>query len=391
MNTLFGVILLIILFYIFGMAWETISIKKINYTRYVDKEVVFPKEEIIITTVLSNNKILPLPWIEIYSELPEAIIYKDQIMKHRKIIKTNVYKVITSLFPFQKVTRRNRFVINKRGYYKMDDLEITIGDILGFSKGILKVNSPLRIIVYPEIKRINELIIQENSPQGEISVRRWIIPDPIDIKGVREYTTRDSFNTIDWKATAKTGDLHVKEFDFTSEASIMVLLNVQCDEQPWRDLNEGIIEYGITISAAIMNECIESKIPIGFATNGILDSDDFINDKLSIITPDINPRQGENILGTLAKVSYMSKIKIESLIDNIINIYDTYTTIVLVTPYLNKGSIELINECVDMGYNIKLILIKDGINTSMLNSRVVTYTNNNLNSTREVEDLCLEF
>ncbi|MBS4534654.1 DUF58 domain-containing protein [Clostridium sp. D2Q-14] len=374
------ILILISIIYIFISRWGELAIKNVKYERYVNKKIVYPNEEILITTIISNNKIIPLPWIEIYTELPEPIKYKDQIVEYKENINTNIYKVITSLFPFQRVIRRNRFYIKKRGYYQINNLQITIGDFLGFAKGVMNVKTSLNIVVYPEIMSIEDLIVEENNPQGDISVRRWIIQDPIQIKGVRKYTLNDSFNIIDWKATAKTGDLYVKEFDFTSEPSLMILLNVQCDEQPWRDVNEEKIEQGINIAAAIMNECLDSKIPVGFSTNSLSYSDNSIYNNLTVISPDINLRQGEYILDALAKVSYMSKIKIENFMKKNIDIYDKYTTLVLITPYLNEKAIKIVNDYTNFGYKFKFILLKNDINISNLDSMIEIYRVNNLNS-----------
>lgn len=370
MNIFISILLFIIILITFSRVWENISIKNIKYTRFTNKNIVFPEEEIMITTIISNHKFIPLPWIEIYAELPEPVKYIDQNYSYKKSINTNIYRVITSLLPYQKVTRRNKFHINKRGYYNINNLKITIGDFIGISKGIININSPLKIIVYPEIKDINDLIVEENEPQGEISVRRFIISDPLAIKGVREYNLNDSFNIIDWKATAKSNDLYVKDFDFTSESSIKIILNIQCNEKSWIDVDEDSIEKGIDISAAVMNNCIESNIPVGFSTNSILHTDNLLTENIISIPPEANLGIGEEILDTLAKMSMMSKLKLEDLVFEILNTYGKNTTFILITPFLDKNTIQLINEYIYLGYNIKLIFLRNISNRKFLDSNV---------------------
>ncbi|MGO1367967.1 MAG: DUF58 domain-containing protein [Senegalia sp. (in: firmicutes)] len=369
-----SILFFIIISFLLIRTWPELSIKNVRYNRFIDKDIVFPNEEIVITTVISNHKIIPLPWIEMYSELSEPIKYIDQSYKYKKNINTNIYKVITSLLPFQKVTRKNKFYINKRGYYNIDNIRLTIGDFIGISKGLMNIKSPISIVVYPEIKNINDLIVDENEPQGEISVNRFIISDPLAIKGVREYNFNDSFNIIDWKATARFNNLYVKDFDFTSEKSIQIILNVQCNEIPWADNDEYSIEKGVDISAAIMNDSIESGIPVGFSTNSILLSDNLIEEKIITISPNTNINIAEEILNILARISLLFKVKVSDLLYETVNNYKRDTTFILITPYLDEKTIEIINEYLYVGYSIKLILLRGSSNDYLLDENIEIFS-----------------
>ncbi|MGO1477340.1 DUF58 domain-containing protein [Senegalia sp. (in: firmicutes)] len=369
-----SILFFIIISFLLIRTWPELSIKNVRYNRFIDKDIVFPNEEIVITTVISNHKIIPLPWIEMYSELSEPIKYIDQSYKYKKNINTNIYKVITSLLPFQKVTRKNKFYINKRGYYNIDNIRLTIGDFIGISKGLMNIKSPISIVVYPEIKNINDLIVDENEPQGEISVNRFIISDPLAIKGVREYNFNDSFNIIDWKATARFNNLYVKDFDFTSEKSIQIILNVQCNEIPWADNDEYSIEKGVDISAAIMNDSIESGIPVGFSTNSILLSDNLIEEKIITISPNANINIAEEILNILARISLLFKVKVSDLLYETVNNYKRDTTFILITPYLDEKTIEIINEYLYLGYSIKLILLRGSSNDYLLDGNIEIFS-----------------
>ena len=62
-------------------------------------------------------------------------------------------------------------------------------------------------------------------------MRRWIVDDPFMLAGVREYQYGDSMRDVNWKATAKTGNLQVNQRDFTADRRLMVYLNVEDHEK----------------------------------------------------------------------------------------------------------------------------------------------------------------
>ena len=60
---------------------------------------------------------------------------------------------------------------------------------------------------------------------GEISVRRFLYEDPVLTIGVREYTGREPMKQIAWKQTARTGAIQVKNYDYTADENVTILLN----------------------------------------------------------------------------------------------------------------------------------------------------------------------
>lgn len=62
---------------------------------------------------------------------------------------------------------------------------------------------------------------------GEISVRRFLFEDPVLTIGVRDYTGSEPLKQIAWKQTARAGKLQVKNYDYTVDVNVTVLLNLE--------------------------------------------------------------------------------------------------------------------------------------------------------------------
>ncbi len=63
---------------------------------------------------------------------------------------------------------------------------------------------------------------------GDISVRRWIVDDPpLMTIGIREYTGNEPERYIHWPSSMKHNKLMVKNFDFTTDNSVLIALNMK--------------------------------------------------------------------------------------------------------------------------------------------------------------------
>lgn len=366
MGTIIVVVAVVITLAIVLLKWDKLSVKKVEYKRYLDKDRVFSGEQLVMTTEIINRKLLPLPWIEISTEIPNSFEFNDQKTVSYSKEGNRIYRVVTSLISYQRVRRHNSLTCNKRGYYNIYDLDLNIGDFFGVNTAEMKVTYPMKLIVYPKIKPLEELIVSYKSLQGEISVKRWIMPDPMEIVGAREYTSRDSYNMIDWKSTAKRGSLHVKKLDFTSDPAIYTFLDVQTSKIYWQDLNREYIENGIEIIAAMTEKATQEKVPIGYTSNGY-----FHDDMPDLaIDPGTKRSQRTAILEALAKTSYSRRLPMDKLLNLKSKEISKGSCIVIVSAYVSEELRKEINYLVKRGYTLKVVLLDNNCELTGLNRNV---------------------
>lgn len=353
--------LLIIMFRILDR-WEKLALKNLEYKRYIDKERVFIGDLVRLTTEITNDKLLILPWIEVNANIPIEIDFKDQRVVVHNNKSEKIYKVVTSLLSFQRIKKHNTIFCKKRGYYSFNDVKMSVGDFFGFAVAEKEIHYPMKLIVYPEVKPLGQLIMPSKSIQGELSVRRWIIPDNISVIGAREYTPYDSFNTIDWKATARTSKLHVKKLDYTADPSIIILLNVQTSDIYWQNVNSELIEKGIDIAASIAHKAIDEKVDVGYSSNAL-----FYGDNRDIFVKPSNGRKQKMIIfDALAKTSYLPIDSFDKFLSKNTRLIDKNNVIILIISHITYDLIKKINSMIKAGYYIKLILLDNSLKTEGL-------------------------
>lgn len=151
----------------------------------------------------------------------------------------------------------------------LNSATMTCGDLFNIFTKTEQLTLNTQLLVYPEILNVQDIPLPSHSWQGDTVVRRWIVSDPFMIAGTREYRPGDPLNSINWKATARTGEWQVHHHDYTANQRLMIVLNFDVSEEMWAAVTEPeLIEYGISIAATLAQRTIYHGLETGFACNG---------------------------------------------------------------------------------------------------------------------------
>ena len=99
---------------------------------------------------------------------------------------------------------------------------------------------------------------------GDILTRRYTYEDPFEFQGIRPYQPYDSMRDVNWKATARTGELRTNLHGYTVRQEVCLLLNLE---------SETMIEYAqlreesIRIANSLSEMLLAQGIPVGIYSN----------------------------------------------------------------------------------------------------------------------------
>ncbi|MBR0464866.1 MAG: DUF58 domain-containing protein [Clostridia bacterium] len=292
----------------------------VSYDRRFSKERVFEGEEVQMVEVISNRKLLPVPWIRAESRIsPNLRFGRDQQSQEREISADQYHKSVFFLGPFSRITRRHKVTCLKRGHYEAGSVALTCGDLFAMFLKTDQKGVPCSIDVFPRLLSEDELSTPSTRWQGELAVRRWIMPDPFLVSGIRDYRPGDPLRDVHWGATARMGSLQVKTRDYTADPRMLVILNVQASEEQWGDLmdyEQEVIEQGIRIAATLCQRALSVGVDAGFGSNGCL-----IGDKGTGRTVMIDAARGadqmEQILLTMARMEIHREVTFQTYLEGL--------------------------------------------------------------------------
>jgi uncharacterized protein (DUF58 family) len=109
--------------------------------------------------------------------------------------------------------------------------------------------------------------LPSHSPLGTLRHTQPIFEDPTRVMGKRDYVSGDSLRRVDWKATAVSGRLQVKQFEPSIALETVIILNLNAAEYEVQSRYDAS-ELSIVIAASIANWVAGKKQAVGMAVNG---------------------------------------------------------------------------------------------------------------------------
>lgn len=221
--------------FIFAIAYAFMAFqKKIysnNWNRDLYVNVAFEKnqvtegEDTVIVESVINNKWIPLPFLFINFKLENSFktANMERVSADDKFTRNDLINVLMK----QSVKKKIKIVCSRRGCYSIDSFSIKAYNLFLNEKFIEDYSGKSMLTVYPgtvDVRRFEELLKRID---GNLKNNDSFYDDCFLIRGCREYQPYDEMKYINWKATAKTGDLKVNVFDKISNSNVFIYVNLE--------------------------------------------------------------------------------------------------------------------------------------------------------------------
>ena len=157
-------------------------------------------------------------------------------------------------FPYvpaqQKARQAIELVFPHRGVYRQDSIGLQTRFPFGFLEKTRQVQSRMEVLVYPSVAPSDEFY--EILPLVTGELESFVRGRGHDLYAIRDYQSSDSARHVDWKASARTGSLQVREFAREDERRVLLALDtaIPANGKPeeWRD---AVFERGIALCASL--------------------------------------------------------------------------------------------------------------------------------------------
>lgn len=221
---------------------------------FAQKEL-FEGEEGQLYEVIENRKRLPLPMLKVKFQTSRNLEFLD--IKGSKVTDYFYRNDVFEIGSGEKITRTLKFIGKKRGYYKINGIDL-VGVDLFFSQEMVESRTTNQYLyVYPKPPQSREFLLSLRQLNGEVLTKRHLVEDPFEYRGIREYQPYDDMRMVNWKATAHTEELMVNERNYTALKAVRIFLNTE---------DKGILKKEDEVEAAI---CITAGLAEHFLKQGM--------------------------------------------------------------------------------------------------------------------------
>ncbi|ERI94331.1 hypothetical protein HMPREF1982_00966 [Clostridiales bacterium oral taxon 876 str. F0540] len=354
MFSYFVILAVIFALLLFGELTRKYGFKNLFIRREIENQFINEGEEFRVSIIIENKKWLPISFLLLKELIPKGLEFHGEDI----YVADSNYNNHTSRYSikwFERIKRTYSYKGLKRGTYLLKEIYIDLGDIFGFYSDENLIDSYVELLVYPKLANIKDLKLNTTSLYGDNVIRRWIYKDPLYIKGIREYNKEDRMSDIHWKSSLKMNKLMVKDYDYTSEFELVLIIDVQCADPYWRDISTSSVERGISTAAALAKQSIKEGVPVGLWTDAKLIS--YKTNTNSEIEPSLH--SFKSIIETCARIDYSPKVAFSDYLLQRSKYFKTNCTYIIITSFLNEKSIGILSMLRRSGYSIKLIDISN--------------------------------
>ncbi|NBG88033.1 DUF58 domain-containing protein [Isachenkonia alkalipeptolytica] len=362
-------IILIIIGLLFNQYTKEYSLEKMDYRREIRDSILEIDEPFYIHSIVENRKWLPLSFLQVKEKYPKHFdfVHKNNV---QDIGLAKVHTMTLSLLPYQRITRSYQLVAHKRGRHFLQEAILISGDFIGLQtvNRIFDQQSQ-EVVVLPKAVELNQELEPYGNYYGDISVNRWIIEDPIINRGLREYTGNEPEKHIHWASSLKTGELLVKNFDYTTDHSAVLVLNTAMSKYSWGKKDPDKIEKCFSLSRSILEDFEGTGIPYGLASNvGTIHQ--YFGKTLTDIG--YGPGHLRGLLESLGRAEYYSRSSFGDLLRKLRESQDQSRTYVLVTPGIIEEDLSGLEELRKVAGKVVLITLNED-HLSEISTKIETY------------------
>jgi uncharacterized protein (DUF58 family) len=240
----------------------------------------------------------------------------------------------TNLKPYQNKLINYILRPTKRGEYEFGDIQVYVKSPLGIIRRRYTFSQAETLAVYPSFLQMRkyELMAISNrlSEIGVKKIRR--LGHSLEFEQVKNYVAGDDYRTINWKATARRGDLMTNIYtDEKSQHVYCVVDKSRAMKMPFEGLS--LLDYAINASLVLSNVALLKEDKAGLIT---------IAEKLGSVVPaDRRAVQINRILEVLykEKTRYL-ETNMELLYSTIRNVLKQRSLVVFFTNFESMSSME---------------------------------------------------
>ena len=353
---LIGLAVLLVLAGFLARLWARHALDHVIYERIIPESRAFAGDDFRVTLRLLNDKLLPVPWLEIRDSFPEGVLEGEAHLSPAPFPNYVYLSRSTHLSWYERIQWTLTFKAPSRGYYRLGPAHLESGDLFGFFPVRQEEESYDSIIVYPRLYTLPELGLPPQRPFGDKKGHERIFEDPGRIAGSRDYRPGDAMRRIDWKASARSQTLQSKVYEPSSTPHLLIALNVHTLEHSWQGFFPEILERLLSAAGSVARYAFEAGYSVGVAANGSYPE----SDRPLRVPVGRSSDQLLKILESLAVIGPLTLVSLQTVLDQEAQTFPFGATLVCVTSRMDPPLAASLQRIAGAGHAVTVLSLADG-------------------------------
>jgi uncharacterized protein (DUF58 family) len=303
-------------------------------TRQIQPERSIGQEDVDVKLTVRNTSNHPVDGIQLEDKVPQSLR-----------LKAGVNRVTISLNPGEELELKYRVMSPKRGSYDLGPTTVRFVDNLRLRESLLQLGNVDSLTVLPQMEELGTLDLKARHlgpwPGLILSRRMGLGTEFFELSA---YTPGDDLRRVNWKASAKLGQLVTNEFEGEQVTDVLVALD--CSQGVTSRLFDfDAMEFQVSLAASLCSQLILQGNRVGLSVYGAV---------RTWVNLSFGKRQLLRILDNLAIVRPgPATVPIEYAVESVITaLVPARSIVVLISPLVGKDIVELIENITVRGYGV---------------------------------------
>ncbi len=258
----------VVILALFEIASRRMDLRNLSVFFSLDTKLAEPGETVTLRYTVRNTGIFPILYAGLSFRLDTVFTPEEneEFLRQHAVSDFAGTRISYHFFlgPHRQFSGKLRFSVNRRGVHSLGGYYLEFGDFLGLKPRLITGETNLRIICTAQSCQ-TPAIEALGGELGSVSVRRFLYDDPTMILGYRDYSGREPMKQISWSQSAKANRLIVRQHDFTTDHSAVVIVNID-------PTSRRLMERCLSLTGSVCRLLEREKIPYAMLSNGDLHS-----------------------------------------------------------------------------------------------------------------------
>ncbi|MCL4240918.1 MAG: DUF58 domain-containing protein [Dehalococcoidia bacterium] len=344
-----------------GRYWSRHLFDRVTLHRKPSETRVFIGEKVPLTVELTNRKPLPLPWYEWRLALSEHLSVEKEHLAAAAVPGQKWLVRRGALGWYQRHDWTFTLAPDTRGYHQVGTATIRSGDLLGAYPRSIEDDEREHLVVFPRVFSMEDMGLPSERPFGERKGGNRVFEDPLRIAGLREYRPGDPLRRIDWKATARSGDLRSRVYEPSATQQLYLVVNIDTMEHAWEGYLRDELERIVSVSASLCVWAAGARYAVGLLANGAFPE----ADRPMRLPPSRSRDQVSRLLEALAVIQPLTMGDLAGAIQRESGKLPQGSTLVVVASLMPPPLAGVLARLHDEGHNVFVIATSDRVRDSV--------------------------
>ena len=266
----------------------------VTYQRRLSTHQAQFGEHVVMEIELRNLKLLPIAALRVEDQLPRFLPLEGGIVRSGHLDAPQLC-ITRAMLPYERVVRRFDVRCTRRGVHRFGPARYEAFDYTGTRSRHRTTPDQQPLLVLPKLMPLALGREVRSQLVGKLRAPHLLLSDPLRTLGARGYVAGDPMRLVDWRASARRGDLMVRVLEPSATPALEIALDF-CVTRPIGDrIEPDELEFAISIAASLAAYTSQRKWRLGLRANALADG------TALAVPPSSAPDQLRTVLELLAR------------------------------------------------------------------------------------------